>query len=200
MLLISVAHVRQDEAPVVVGREAADPAVEQLHGLRSGCDLRVEVAGDRAGQAAHQRVPRLRRLVHQRLGVHVVARAAAFDDVRRQRERRAGKADRAAPSTRRGLCVRRRRRMGPPRPRRHRAGVRRRPACARGLCSTGPSPLENSRPTPIGSTISRMSAKMIAASTPRRSTAVTVTSAAASASLQSSRKPCCERTARYSGM
>ena len=54
---------------------------------------------------------------------------------------------------------------------------------------TGPSPFANSNPTPSGSTSSRMSANRIAASTPRRSIGWSVTSAAASGFLHSSRKP-----------
>src|SRR3989304_1277210 len=69
-----------------------------------------------------------------------------------------------------------------------------------GRWMTGPSPLANSRPTPMASTGRRMSAKMIAASTPRRSTGRSVTSAAASGFLQSSRKPNRARSARYSAM
>ena len=64
---------------------------------------------------------------------------------------------------------------------------------------TGPSPRENSSPTPRGSTRSRMSAKRIAASTPSFSTGSTVTSAATSGVRQSSRKPSRSRIARYSG-
>ena len=45
-----------------------------------------------------------------------------------------------------------------------------------------------------------MSAKIIAASTPSRCAAVTVTSAASEGVLHSSRKPTFERSSRYSGM
>ena len=69
-----------------------------------------------------------------------------------------------------------------------------------GLWMAGPSPLVNSRSRPIGSRISRMSAKRIAASTPRRSAAVTVTSVARPGSLHRSRNGTFERTAWYSGM
>ena len=64
---------------------------------------------------------------------------------------------------------------------------------------TGPSPRENSRPTPSGSTRSRMSAKRMAASTPSFSTGSSVTSAATSGVRQSSRNPIRSRIARYSG-
>ncbi len=81
------------------------------------------------------------------------------------------------------------------------AGSARAAAAVRtGRAMRGPSPGVNSSPTPSGSSTSRMSAKRIAASTPRRSTGCSVTSAAASGLLHSSRKPSRARTARYSGM
>ncbi len=52
----------------------------------------------------------------------------------------------------------------------------------------------------MGSRIRRMSAKMIAASTPKRSAAVTVTSAAREGVLHNSRKVVRARTSRYSLM
>ena len=64
---------------------------------------------------------------------------------------------------------------------------------------TGPSPLANSSPTPSGSTINRISAKRIAASTPSRAIGCSVTSAAASGLRASSRNPKRSRMARYSG-
>src|SRR5208337_4993512 len=64
----------------------------------------------------------------------------------------------------------------------------------------GPSPLANSRSKPIGSRIRRISANSMAASTPRISAAVTVTSVARSGRLQSSRNGTFERIARYSAM
>ena len=80
-------------------------------------------------------------------------------------------------------------------------GTRRRTSAGErtGRRTTGPAPRANSSPTPIGSTMSRMSAKRIAASTPRRSTGSRVTAAAASGFRQSSRKPNRSRIARYSG-
>src|SRR3990167_620059 len=69
-----------------------------------------------------------------------------------------------------------------------------------GRWMTGPSPRANSSPPPRGSTINRISANRIAASTPRRSTGWSVTSAAASGFRHISRKPNRSRIARYSGM
>src|SRR5438270_563750 len=65
---------------------------------------------------------------------------------------------------------------------------------------TGPSPLANSRSKPSGSRIKRISANRIAASTPRTSAAVTVTSVARSGFLHSSRNGTRDRIARYSAM
>ena len=54
-------HVRQHVRAVVGGREAADPAVEELHGLGAGGDLRVQIARSTArDEPLHQRVPRAR--------------------------------------------------------------------------------------------------------------------------------------------
>ena len=64
----------------------------------------------------------------------------------------------------------------------------------------GPSPRANSRPTPSGSSTSKMSANRMAASTPSRSTGWRVTSHAASGVLQRSRNAYRARKARYSGM
>ena len=86
-------HVRQHVAAIVVGRQAADPAIEQLHGLCAGGDLGVQIARDRPGQPRHDRVPGPGVAIHQRLGVQIVAAAAPFDRVAGQRERRAGEAD-----------------------------------------------------------------------------------------------------------
>ena len=86
-------HVRQHVRAVVGGREAADPAVEELHGVGAGVDLRVEVGRDRAPEALHQRAPRARVAQHERLGARVEARAAALDQVGGEGEGRAGEAD-----------------------------------------------------------------------------------------------------------
>ena len=87
------ARVRQHERPVVVGREHADPRVEDLHRLGAGGDLTVEIARGRVDEDAHEAAPALGLLVHESLGVEIVARGAALDDIRRHRERRARKAD-----------------------------------------------------------------------------------------------------------
>ena len=78
---------------VVGGRQAAGPAIEDLHGLGAGGDLAIQIFADEFRQPFHQSLPRFRRAIKKFLGVHIVARAAAFDQVGRQGERRAGKAD-----------------------------------------------------------------------------------------------------------
>jgi hypothetical protein len=83
----------QHVAPVVVGRERADPAVEELHGLRAGGDLQVQVVAHRDGEPLHERVPRAGVVEHEALRLEERARAAALDQVRRERERRAREAD-----------------------------------------------------------------------------------------------------------
>ena len=185
-------HVRQDVRAVVGRREAADPAVEELHRLRAGGDLRVQVAGDRrATRRSSSACQAPGSVEHEALGRRQSSRAAALDEVRRERERRAREADQ-----RHLRPQRRARARGPPRrrsrapPASHSASrSTSRGACAPGGGSPGRRPSANSSPTPSGSSTSRMSAKMIAASTPSCSTAITVTSAAASGVLHSSRKP-----------
>ncbi len=85
--------VRQDELAVVRRAQRSHPRVEQLHDVGARLDLRHEVLGRGVGQQPAELVPRLRVAVHQRLGVRVVVRVAAFDRVGRQRERGAGEAD-----------------------------------------------------------------------------------------------------------
>ena len=60
---------------------------------------------------------------------------------------------------------------------------------------TGPSPSENETLSPIGSSGRRMSAKMMAASSGNRSIGWSVTWAARSGVLQTSRMECFARTA-----
>ncbi len=67
-----------------------------------------------------------------------------------------------------------------------------------GCAITGPSPWANDRPRPSGSNGSKMSANRMAASTPRRSTGWSVTSAARSGRRQISKSEARSRMARYS--
>ena len=69
-----------------------------------------------------------------------------------------------------------------------------------GLWMTGPSPAANYRSKPSGTKIGNKSEKMIAASTPNRSTAVHITSLQSCGLWQSSRKECFALTSRYSCM
>jgi hypothetical protein len=85
--------VRQHERAVVVGAEAADGGIEDLQRLRTRPDLTDEDAGGGARELRREDVPRARIAVHEELHVLVVARAAPFDEVGRERERRPGEAD-----------------------------------------------------------------------------------------------------------
>ena len=86
-------RVRHHEGAIVVGRQHADPRVEDLHSLGAGRDLGVEVARGCRDQDPHEAGPALGLLVHQPLGVEVITRRPALDDVGRDRERRAREAD-----------------------------------------------------------------------------------------------------------
>ncbi len=84
-------HIGQHVLPIVVHAQAADPGIEQLHGLSTGGDLGIQVAGDGAGETLHQCLPGTRVAIHQRLGVQVVAAGSSFDRVAGQRKRCTGK-------------------------------------------------------------------------------------------------------------
>ena len=51
------AGIREHVAAVIVLAQATDPTIEQLHHLRAGVDLGVQVAADRPGQSPQQGVP-----------------------------------------------------------------------------------------------------------------------------------------------
>ena len=67
--------------------------VENLHRLRAGHDLAVEVAGDRLRELVQQQVHGLRVVVEHGFGLAEVFRRAAFDHVGGQGPRAAGEAD-----------------------------------------------------------------------------------------------------------
>ena len=128
-------------------------------------------------------------------------RRAALDQVGRERPGAAGEADDRHPVARaRAAPVGWWRRRSPAS--RSTSGRRRRAASSTlrtGDGKRGPSPASKRSSAPIASSISRMSANTMAASTPRMSTGCTVTSAASSGVLQSSRKVVRSRMRRYSG-
>ena len=86
-------RVRQDELAIVRRVQRAHPRIEHHDRIDARFDLRDEIVADDVGHRVAELMPRLRLPVHQRLGVREVARVAALDCVRRERERRAGEAD-----------------------------------------------------------------------------------------------------------
>src|SRR6266545_3243501 len=82
-------HIRA----VVVGRQTADPAVEQLQCLRAGARLGGEELANDVGEFAQQQVPGVWCLVHEGLGLRKRAARAALDRVARQSEGGAGESD-----------------------------------------------------------------------------------------------------------
>ena len=86
-------HVRLHVLDVVGGREVAHPGVEELDGVDPGGNLRAEVAPDDLAQLLHERRPRIRRAEHQPLRLREVGALAALDEVAREREGPARKAD-----------------------------------------------------------------------------------------------------------
>ena len=86
-------HVRQDVAPVIGGRQTADPAVEHLHQLGAGFNLGEQVLEDQPRKARHERLPESRFRVHHRLGGQEVTRRLSLDQVAGQREGGARESD-----------------------------------------------------------------------------------------------------------
>jgi hypothetical protein len=82
-------HVRA----VIIRRETADPAVEQLQRLRPRARLRRQVAADQVCELAQQQVPGGWCLVHERFGLGECATGSAFDRVAREREWRTCESD-----------------------------------------------------------------------------------------------------------
>ena len=91
------AHVRQHVFPVVLGGKATHPTVEHLERLDAGFDLGVDVGHGGGHEPVHERAPSAVVVVEEPLGVDVVARGAAFDQVRRQREGGAAEPDQGRP-------------------------------------------------------------------------------------------------------
>ena len=78
----------------IVGEtERADPAVEDLNDVGAGLHLQAAVLGQHDDELVEEAAPGEGVAIHHLLGVDVIARAAAFDHVAGQRERRAAKAD-----------------------------------------------------------------------------------------------------------
>ncbi len=85
--------MRQYETAIVVGAETSHPAIEDLHQIGARFDLQLQVIGGDARKHLHHPMPRLGLRIHQRLRRLVLARAATFDQIRRERKRGAGKPD-----------------------------------------------------------------------------------------------------------
>ena len=86
-------RVRRDELLVVLDRERADPAVEELDRVGARLDLGPDVAEERLAEALHQLVPDLRRAEHAGLRLRELAGRLALDQVARNGERAAAEAD-----------------------------------------------------------------------------------------------------------
>ena len=85
--------VRRDEFPVVGDREDTDPGVEELDCVGTGGGGRSNVSRELLGQPLHERVPRRRLAVHERLRADEVTARPALDEVAGNGERPAAEAD-----------------------------------------------------------------------------------------------------------
>jgi len=198
--LNQAADVRQNVAAIIFYAQAADPAVKNLDDIGSGTHLRGGIFGGNVDQLAHQLIPVSGRVVHHLLGVEIMTRAAAFDHVTRKSEGRSAETDDGdfvgemfrnqahgfgdiselggAVGAKLGdifLTA---------------DGLLDDWAFSRGEMKRQAHDFERKQEV----------SKDDAASTPRNSAAVMVTSAASSGFLQISSRECCLRTARYSGM
>ncbi len=86
-------RVRRDELLVVLDRQRADPAVEELDRVGARLDLGADVAEERLAEALHQLVPDLRRAEHAGLRLRELAGRLALDQIARNSERAAAEAD-----------------------------------------------------------------------------------------------------------
>ena len=106
----------EGEAGVLAGRERAGPAVEELHRLGAGLDLRPERGHGHGGQPVGQPLPQVGVPVHQRLDLGEGAGRPALDGVAGHGEGRAGEPDQRHPRSRRAPGA-------PGRPSRRRTGA-----------------------------------------------------------------------------
>ena len=182
------ARVGQRELAIVGGAERADPRVEHLHRVHSRLDLRDEVIRHDRRQLLAEAMPGVGMPVHQRLGLGERVRVSAFDRVRRQRERRAGKADERHPAAQLRLDLPDGRAARAPAPREARTRAARSMSAGSliGRSSCGPSPLMKSKGSPIGSSGRSRSENRMAASRSTRRTGCSVTSVARSGVRQMS--------------
>ena len=78
---------------IVVRREAADPGVENLDGLRARVDLAPQIRREAAGEEREERVPGPLVGAHERLGAGEGTGGSPLDQVGGDGERRPGEAD-----------------------------------------------------------------------------------------------------------
>ena len=95
-------QVGQRKGPEFVGRQHAAPSVEDHEHLGSRIGLGPQAGVYRIGQHPEQAVGGTRLLVQEPFRMHETPRRPAFDHVRRERPRAAGKADQRHPTVQLG--------------------------------------------------------------------------------------------------
>src|SRR5262245_11866495 len=81
------AHVRLHVGTVVVRRQAAYPAVEDLNGLRARMNLSVKIDDEETDETLHECAPCAGVCIHELLGEREIARTPSLDQIRGQSER-----------------------------------------------------------------------------------------------------------------
>src|SRR6266487_1249941 len=72
----------KNKSLVILGGQAASPTIEELHSLRPGCDLSVQIFGGERRKSLHQAAPGTGIRVDEPLRFEIVAGGAALDEIR----------------------------------------------------------------------------------------------------------------------
>src|SRR5262245_33744734 len=81
------AQVRQHMRTVVVRRQAAYPAIEDLNDLSAGTNLSVQIGDKKTDETLHECAPCAGVCIHELLGEREIARTPSLDQIGGQSER-----------------------------------------------------------------------------------------------------------------
>ena len=196
-------HIRKGELAEIPWAQRTGPGVEELDRLRSRPYLGALRKSPTARASRSSSAMRPLGLLHQeslgdaeRLGSLALRPCSSSGSRARRRTRSAAPCPSSSPREP-ARSPRARSRGAPRRPRRAARSMS--PGARSGASNRGPTPSSTVSDIPMACGTTRMSLKMIAASTPIRSTGWRVTSTASSGVRTIVRKSARRRTARYSG-